>query len=167
MNDGRTVNIKPEHYGPVLNAMQRAAEERDLQLNYRGPPTAIEMERGEALKSVAESYLDQEDTDHEDLIETSQDVYQWRTEDFKLKHGLDESDINIQLEKLREEFVELKGALLFDQGDIAEELADVIFVAHLLAHMSDVDVREAFDRVSDENLEKDAQRDADGFITKD
>lgn len=95
------------------------------------------------------------------------DIYKTYTEKFREKHGLTEEDTNIQFEKLREEGVELKAALLFNDGDVGEELADLIFVAHLLAHMQGIDLREEFLKVAEENLEKNRERDDNGLITKD
>lgn len=70
---------------------------------------------------------------------------------FNSRHDVTEDQ---QFKALIEEVGELSEAYNTD-GDVAEELADVIFVARSLAELRDINITDEVHEVTQENLQKD------------
>jgi len=92
------------------------------------------------------------------------EVKQSRIWKFNEKHGVTEDQ---QFKALVEELGELAEVLNRDADDeaVAEELADVIFVARSLAELRDIDITATVNEVAAENLEKDTETDGQ-MVTK-
>lgn len=52
-------------------------------------------------------------------------------------------------------------------GHMAEEMADVLVTIHVLADMLGIDVKKAYNKKMEYNLQKSAQKDGDGKVTDD
>ena len=76
---------------------------------------------------------------------------------FNGKHDVTEDQ---QFKALIEEVGELSEALYTDGTDeqVAEELADVLFVARSLAELRDIDIGKELNTVIEENIQKDESR---------
>lgn len=87
-------------------------------------------------------------------------VRQDRISLFNERHGVDEDS---QFKQLSEEVGELAEAINRDAGDdaIAEELADVIFVARSIAEIRDINIGTVVNDVVKENLLKSQETDGD------
>lgn len=79
-------------------------------------------------------------------------------EQFNERHDVTERQ---QFQALVEEVGELSETLNRDstENEIAEELADVIFVARSIAELHDIDIEAAVKQVTDENLQKNTSTD--------
>lgn len=88
------------------------------------------------------------------------DVYQHKIALFNSRHDVTEAQ---QFKALVEELGELSEAYNTEAGDeaVAEELADVIFVARSLAEVRDIDITKHINGVTKENLEKDESTDGE------
>lgn len=77
---------------------------------------------------------------------------------FVEKHSVTEDQ---QIKALVEEVGELAEKYNTDSSDaeVAEELADVIFVARTLAELRDINISEEVNKVADENLKKNSETD--------
>jgi len=92
------------------------------------------------------------------------DIAQHKIAQFVDKHDLGEEQFKV----LVEEVGEVAEAYHRDAPDeeIAEELADVIYVARALAEMRDINISRVLNEVAEENLHKDISTDGDK-VTKD
>jgi NTP pyrophosphatase (non-canonical NTP hydrolase) len=88
------------------------------------------------------------------------DVHQHKVAQFNAKHDVSEAQ---QFHALVEEVGELSEAYNTQESDedVAEELADVIFVARSLAEVRDIDITEHVNAVTAENLDKDESTDGE------
>jgi len=79
---------------------------------------------------------------------------------FNGKHDVTEDQ---QFKALIEEVGELSEALYTDGTDeqVAEELADVLFVARSLAELRDIDIGKELNTVIEENIQKDESTDGE------
>lgn len=92
------------------------------------------------------------------------DVKQHTIARFNEKHDL---SVDSQFRQLVEEMGELAEAVnREDVGELAEELADVVFVARSIAELEDINLTKQVNAVAEENLEKDESTDG-AKVTKD
>jgi len=85
----------------------------------------------------------------------SNQIPQYKIAQFNNKHNVTEDQ---QFKALVEEIGELSEALnRYETDAIAEELADVIFVARSLAELRDINITSELNEVIEENLSKDTQ----------
>ena len=130
-----------------------------------------------ATPSIDAVWFDEEDFNH------AEGLYSRKTREFLDKHDLDESDIPAHWKVIEEEIDEFKeafeefeyletttaegAAMQSVRSSLAEEMADVVFTIHLLAHLSGIDLRQQFREKADYNLQKSGQRNEEGKIIDD
>lgn len=77
--------------------------------------------------------------------------------EFNEKHNVDIRGQGLQLSAEEGELAEEINKL--DREGMKEEIGDVLFVAHSIAQLEDIDAHEALREVTEENMEKDTSKD--------